>query len=149
MSAPTVPRTGESGGVYRGLRVVAGCFLGALVVFGVSCSYSVLLGPIQSDLALSRADVSLVFPVRTAVIYVAAAWIGVLADRYGVRRLLALGAVFFVAGTALASIGATTSVARVVVGWAADRVGRERTFVAGTAGLAGAALVSLVRREAT
>ena len=143
-----MPRTGESG-VYRGWRVVAGRFLGALVVCCVSYFYSVFLGPIQSDLALSRVDVSLMFSVRTAVIYVAAAGIGVLADRYGVRRLLALGAVFLVAGTALASIGATTSIARVAVEWAADRVGRERTFVAGTTGLAGAALVSLVRREAT
>ena len=94
---------GESDGVYRGWRVVVGCFLGALVVFGVSYSYSVFLGPIQSDLALSRADVSLVFSIQTAVIYVAAAGIGVLADRYGVRRLLALGTGLFVAGTALAT----------------------------------------------
>jgi len=94
---------GERDGVYRGWRVVTGCFLGALVVFGVSYSYSVFLGPIQSDLALSRADVSLVFSVQTALIYVAAAGIGVLADRYGVRRLLALGAFLFVAGTAFST----------------------------------------------
>lgn len=93
----------ERDGVYPGWRVVVGCFLGALVVFGVSYSYSVFLGPIQSDLALSRAEVSLAFSVQTAVIYVAAAGIGVLADRYGVRRLLALGAGLFVAGTALAT----------------------------------------------
>lgn len=89
--------------VYRGWRVVAGCFLGALVVFGVSYSYSVFLGPVQADLGLSRADVSLVFSVQTAVVYVAAAGIGVLADRYGVRRLLALGGACFVAGTVLAT----------------------------------------------
>ena len=116
-----MPRTGESG-VYRGWRVVTGRFLGALAVCCVSYSYSVFLGPIRSDLALSRADVSLVFSVRTAVIRVAAAGIGVLVDRYGVRRLPALGAVFPVAGTALASIGATTSVARVVVGWTTSSV---------------------------
>jgi MFS family permease len=89
--------------IYRGWTVVAGCFLGALVVFGVSYSYSVFLGPIQRDLGLSRADVSLVFSVQTAVIYVSAAGIGVLADRYGVRRLLALGGGLFVAGTVLAA----------------------------------------------
>lgn len=89
--------------VYRGWRVVAGCFLGTLVVFGVSYSYSVFLGPVQADLGLSRADVSLVFSVQTAVVYVAAAGIGVLADRYGVRRLLALGGACFVAGAVLAT----------------------------------------------
>ncbi|WP_135533654.1 MFS transporter [Halostella pelagica] len=93
----------DSARVYRGWSVVAGCFLGALVVFGVSYSYSVFLEPIQRDLGLSRADVSLVFSVQTAVIYVSAAGIGVLADRYGVRRLLGLGGGLFVAGTLLAT----------------------------------------------
>lgn len=80
------------GSVYRGWSVVSGCFLGILVVFGISYSFGVFLDPIQRDLDLTRSGVSLIFSLQTGVIYVAAAVLGVAADRYGVRRLLAFGA---------------------------------------------------------
>ncbi|SEV95839.1 MFS transporter [Natrinema salifodinae] len=77
--------------VYRGWYVVAGGFVGAFVVFGLSYAFGVFLGPMQRDLGVSRSAVSFVFSLQTVVIYLAAAILGVLADRFGVRRLLAFG----------------------------------------------------------
>ncbi len=90
---------------YRGWDVVSGCFLGILVVFGLSYSFGVFLAPIQRDLGLSRSGVSLVFSLQTGVVYVAAASLGIAADRYGVRRLLAFGTVVFFGGIALTVVG--------------------------------------------
>ncbi|WP_265111366.1 MFS transporter [Halosolutus halophilus] len=94
---------GSTGRVYRGWYVVAGSFVGAFVVFGLSYAFGVFLGPMQRELGLSRSSVSFVFSLQTVVIYVAAAALGVLADRFGVRRFLLVGAV------ALAIGGAWTS----------------------------------------
>lgn len=85
-------------GVYRGWYVVAGGFVGAFVVFGLSYAFGVFLEPIQRDLGLSRSGVSVIFSLQTVVIYVAAALLGVLADRFGVRRLLSAGAVVLAIG---------------------------------------------------
>jgi len=84
--------------VYRGWYVVAGGFVGAFVVFGLSYAFGVFLGPMQRDLEISRSAVSLVFSLQTVVIYLSAAALGVLADRFGVRRLLAFGAVTLAIG---------------------------------------------------
>lgn len=84
--------------IYRGWYVVAGSFVGAFVVFGLSYAFGVFLEPIQRDLGLSRSGVSFVFSLQTVVIYVAAAVLGVLADRFGVRRLLSVGVVALAAG---------------------------------------------------
>ena len=91
----------RSGSLYRGWSVVFGCFLGTLVIFGVSYSFGVFLAPIQRDLGLTRSGVSLIFSLQTGVVYVAAAGLGIAADRYGVRRMLAFGAVTFFGGVAL------------------------------------------------
>ncbi|NUB91454.1 MFS transporter [Haloterrigena sp. SYSU A558-1] len=85
-------------GFYRGWRVVAGGFVGALVVFGLSYAFGVFLEPIQRELGLSRSGVSVVFSLQTVVIYLAAAVLGVLADRFGVRRLLSAGAAVLAVG---------------------------------------------------
>ena len=70
-------------------------------MFGLSYSFGVFLTPIQRDLGLSRSGVSLIFSLQTAVVYIAAAAIGIAADRYGVRRLLAFGTVVFFSGIVL------------------------------------------------
>lgn len=81
--------TGER---YRGWYVVSGAFVGAFVVFGLTYAFGVFLEPVQRDLGGSRSGVSFVFSLQTAVIYVAAAFLGVFADRFGIRRLLLFGA---------------------------------------------------------
>lgn len=87
--------------VYAGWPVATGCFLGVFVMFGLSYSFGVFLTPIQRDLDLARSGVSLIFSLQTGVIYVAAAALGIAADRYGVRRMLAFGTVAFLAGVVL------------------------------------------------
>lgn len=84
--------------VYRGWYVVTGSFVGTFVVFGLSYAFGVFLEPIQQELDLSRSGVSFVFSLQTVVIYLAAAGLGVFADRYGVRRLLGFGALALAAG---------------------------------------------------
>ncbi|MCQ4334697.1 MFS transporter [Natronomonas sp. F2-12] len=91
----------RTGSLYTGWSVASGCFLGILVMFGVSYSFGVFLTPIQRDLELARSGVSLIFSLQTGVIYVAAAALGIAADRYGVRRMLAFGAAAFLSGVAL------------------------------------------------
>ncbi len=106
----------RSGSMYRGWSVVSGCFLGILVVFGISYSFGVFLTPIQRDLELSRSGVSLIFSLQTGVIYVAAAALGIAADRYGVRRLLAFGAVTILAGILLSVVGESFSALLIAYG---------------------------------
>ncbi len=88
----------SGGSIYRGWYVVTGGFVGAFVVFGLSYAFGVFLGPMQRELGLSRSGVSFVFSLQTVVIYVAAAVLGVLADRFGVRRFLLVGAVSLAIG---------------------------------------------------
>lgn len=97
-------------GVYRGWYVVAGSFVGTFVVFGLSYAFGVFLEPIQRDFGLSRAAVSGIFSLQSVVMYAAAAIFGILADRFGVRLFLIVGAV------ALASGGIWTSQADTYVG---------------------------------
>lgn len=89
------------GSVYRGWSVASGCFLGILVMFGISYSFGVFLEPIQRDLELTRSGVSMIFSLQTGVVYVAAGLLGIAADRYGVRRMLAFGTVVFFGGVGL------------------------------------------------
>jgi MFS family permease len=90
--------------IYPGWFVVTGCFIGVLVVFGVSYSFGVFLTPIQQDLGLSRSGVSLVFSLQTGVIYVASAFLGVAADRYGVQSLMVFGSLAFAGGIVLTTV---------------------------------------------
>ena len=85
-------------GVYRGWSVVAGGFVGAFVVFGLTYTFGVFLEPMQREFGLTRAGISLVFSLQTLVVYVGAAILGVAADRYGVRPLLVVGTVLFAVG---------------------------------------------------
>jgi len=87
--------------VYPGWPVATGCFLGVFVMFGLSYSFGVFLTPIQQDLDLARSGVSLIFSLQTGVVYVAAAALGIAADRFGVRRMLAFGMIAFLAGVVL------------------------------------------------
>ncbi len=84
--------------VYYGWVVVGACFVGSFVVFGVSYSFGVFLEPLIDEFGLSRGVTSLVFSVQTLVLYVGAALLGGLADRYGVRRLMAVGVALFGVG---------------------------------------------------
>ncbi|ADJ15030.1 MFS transporter [Halalkalicoccus jeotgali] len=87
-----------AGRVYYGWVVVAACFLGSFVVFGLSYSFGVFFEPILAEFGRSRGVTSVAFGVQSLMLYLGAVGIGVLVDRYGTRRMLAAGAVVLVFG---------------------------------------------------
>ncbi|QKY19510.1 MFS transporter [Halolamina sp. CBA1230] len=88
---------------YYGWAVVAASFLGTFVVFGLSYSFGVFLERIVDAFGGARGPSSLAFGVQTVAIYVGASGLGVLIDRYGTRRMLAVGALLTAGGLAAAS----------------------------------------------
>lgn len=77
--------------LYYGWVVVGACFLGSFVVFGLSYSFGVFFEPILREFGHSRGVTSVAFGVQSLMLYLGAVGIGVLVDRYGTRRMLAVG----------------------------------------------------------
>ncbi len=88
-------RVGE---IYYGWVVVAACFLGSFVVFGLSYSFGVFFEPILQEFGHSRGVTSIAFGVQSLLLYLGAVGIGVLVDWYGTRRMLAVGAILISLG---------------------------------------------------
>jgi len=88
---------------YYGWAVVAASFLGTFVVFGLSYSFGVFLERIVHAFGGARGPASLAFGVQTVAIYLGAGGLGVLIDRYGTRRMLAVGALLTAGGLVAAS----------------------------------------------
>ncbi|MDL5361104.1 MFS transporter [Halalkalicoccus sp. NIPERK01] len=88
------------GRIYYGWVVVAACFLGSFVVFGLSYSFGVFFEPILEEFGRSRGVTSVAFGVQSLMLYLGAVAIGVLVDRYGTRRMLAVGTVVLGLGLA-------------------------------------------------
>lgn len=88
----------DDDGSYYGWVVVAGCFFGSFVVFGLSYSFGVFFEPVLAEFGASRGATSMAFGVQTVALYVGAVGIGALVDRYGTRRMLAVGTVLLCAG---------------------------------------------------
>lgn len=84
--------------VYHGWVVVAGCFLGSFVVFGLSYSFGVFYDPMLAAFGATRGVTSMAFGVQTAALYAGAVGIGALVDRYGARPALAVGALLLCGG---------------------------------------------------
>lgn len=83
---------------YYGWVIAAACFLGSTVVFGTTYSFSVFFNALATQFTASSARLALVFGLQTVVLYVGAATLGGLVDRYGPRRALVAGAVLLVGG---------------------------------------------------
>lgn len=99
--------------LYYGWVVVAACFLGSFVVFGLSYSFGVFFEPILAEFGHSRGVTSIAFGVQSLMLYLGAVGIGVLVDRYGTRRMLAVGA--FVLGIGLLGTSRAQSLPVLVV----------------------------------
>jgi MFS family permease len=84
--------------IYYGWFVVAACFLGGLLIYGLLYTFSVFFGHLVTAFGLSHADTSLIFSLQSMTMYVGAAAFGFLLDRYDVRRLFALASVLIVGG---------------------------------------------------
>lgn len=84
--------------VYYGWIVVAACFVVGMILWGTVWSFGVFFTHILDEFGLSHANTSVVFSLQQVVTYVSAAIVGFVIDRYGIRRLLGLGAGLVVVG---------------------------------------------------
>lgn len=88
----------QEGRIYYGWVVVGACFLGSFVVFGLSYSFGVFFERMLAEFGRSRGATSAAFGVQSLMLYLGAVAIGVLIDRYGTRRMLAVGAAVLALG---------------------------------------------------
>ncbi len=89
--------------VFYGWVIVAVGALAGAATMGVVQIFSVFLPPLQAELGASRATLSLAFSVNMLVFGVSSIVSGGLVDRYGTRRLVAVGGVLFGLGMFLAA----------------------------------------------
>ena len=71
--------------------MVWACFTALAVIFGISYSFAAFFEPFATEFGAARADVSLVFGVSGLVYFLLGAFGGMLADRFGPRRVTAAG----------------------------------------------------------
>jgi len=84
--------------------IVLGSFLAHLAVLGMLYAFGIFVVPLSAEFNVSRADVSLVGTIHIAFFYTGGIYSGPLADRFGVRPVMTLGATIWVLGCFLASV---------------------------------------------
>ncbi len=77
--------------IYYGWVVVAACFIGSFVVFGLSYSFGVFFEEILTEFGYSRSVTAIAFGVQTLSLYIGAGIIGAIIDRFGSRQILLVG----------------------------------------------------------
>lgn len=100
---------------YYGCVVVAACFIGSSVVFGVSYSFGVFFEPMLTEFGQRRGPTSIVFGVQTVAIYLGASTLGPVIDRYGTRVALAIATVCLALGFTWTA--AARSLTEVLLAW--------------------------------
>ncbi len=65
---------------------------------GIRQSFGLFLTPVTKDLAITAADFTLAIAIQNVVWGLSQAFVGAIADRYGLRRTLLAGAAIYVAG---------------------------------------------------
>ena len=110
--APTTPGEQEP---RRGWVVVWACFGALAVIFGVSYSFAAFFEPFAHEFQASRAQVSLVFGFSGLLYFVLGAFAGMLADRFGPRRVTSAGMLCIAAALLLCS--AASSMAQLTLAW--------------------------------
>ncbi len=91
-------------GLFYGWLVVAGGFGVTFVGFGCVYSFSAFIDSLQQDFGASRGSVSLVFSLAGFLYFALGTVSGPLADRWGSRRVAAIGMILIGVGLALASM---------------------------------------------
>jgi MFS family permease len=86
-----------------GWVVVGAAFTLMFVGFSAAYSFAAFFGTFESEFGASRADIALVFSLAAFVWFLSGAPAGVLADRYGVRRVAAAGVACIVAALVIAA----------------------------------------------
>jgi MFS family permease len=93
-----------------GWVVVAAAFTLMFVGFSAAYSFAAFFGAFEAQFAASRGDVALVFSLAAFVWFVSGAPAGVLADRYGVRRVALIGVACLTAALWVASVAPSLAV---------------------------------------
>lgn len=83
--------------------VVVAAFVGAFVVYGVTYCFGVFLKPMALEFHASHATMSALFSTITAISFFGAPFTGKLADRFGPRPVVILGALLMGSGLLLAA----------------------------------------------
>ena len=110
--APTTPHEEEP---RRAWVVVWACFTALAVIFGVSYSFAAFFEPFAGEFQASRAQVSLVFGLCGLIYFVLGAFAGMLADRFGPRRVTGAGMLCIAAS--LLGGSAAGSMTQVTLAW--------------------------------
>ncbi|MDW5265921.1 MULTISPECIES: MFS transporter [Acidobacteriaceae] len=82
----------------RAWIVVFAGFVGSFVTFGISYCFGVFLKPIGLEFHVSHAAMSALFSMITAISFFAAPFTGKIADRYGPRPVVVIGALLLRGG---------------------------------------------------
>jgi MFS family permease len=85
----------------RAWIVVFAGFVGSFVTFGISYCFGVFLKPIGLEFHVSHAAMSALFSMITAISFFAAPFTGKIADRYGPRPVVVIGALLLGSGMIL------------------------------------------------
>ncbi len=94
----------ESAEPRYGWVVVWACFAALAVIFGVAYSFAAFFGSFAAEFNASRAEVSLVFGLSGLLYFVLGAFGGMLADRFGPRRVTSAGMLCICAALVLGSL---------------------------------------------
>ena len=86
-----------------GWVVVGAAFTLMFVGFTAAYSFAAFFGAFETEFGASRADIALVFSLAAFVWFLSGAPAGVLADRYGVRRVALAGVACIAAALAIAA----------------------------------------------
>lgn len=93
-----------------GWVVVAAAFTLMFVGFGAAYSFAAFFTAFEAEFGASRGDIALVFSVAAFLWFLSGAPAGVLADRYGVRRVALAGVACLAAALWIASIAGSLEV---------------------------------------
>ena len=88
----------KEGRVFYGWWVVTAAFVTTFVGFGCAYTFGAFLAPLQHQFAASRGTISLIFSLAGFLYFMLGAASGLLADRFGVRALCAVGACLIAVG---------------------------------------------------
>jgi MFS family permease len=86
-------------------RMVAAAFLAAFTLFGVVYSFGAFFAPIALQFGANRSATSAIFSITSCISFILGPFTGHLADRYGPKRIAAVGAVAIGIG-----LGATSQI---------------------------------------
>lgn len=90
--------------------VVAAAFTLMFIGFAAAYSFAAFFGALEAEFGASRGDIALVFSVAAFVWFLSGAPAGVLADRYGVRRVAIVGVACIALALAIAAFAGSLNV---------------------------------------